>query len=149
MSAPHAARPDSSYRSYTTDDQPAGWVVGLSLLAGVLMIMSGVFNAVQGLVALFQNEVYVATPRYVFAFDLTSWGWIHLVLGLVLLAAGLGVLSGRMWGRVVGIAVAALGMLANFLFVPYYPVWSLLLIALNVFIIWALCAFDRDAARAV
>ncbi|MDN5750087.1 MAG: hypothetical protein L0H64_16500 [Pseudonocardia sp.] len=143
-----AARPDSSYPS-RDDATPAGWVVGLSLFAGILMIMTGVFNAIEGLVALFQNEVYLATPRYVFAFDLTTWGWIHLLLGIAVMAAGFGVLSGRIWGRVVGIAVTALCMLANFLFVPYYPVWSLLLIALNVFIIWALCAFDRDAANAV
>src|SRR5688500_1246724 len=105
MSAPHTARPDGSYPSYTTDDQPAGWVVGLSLFAGVMMILTGVFSAIEGLVALFQNEVYVTTPRYVFAFDLTTWGWIHLLLGVVLLAAGFGVLAGRIWGRVVGIAV--------------------------------------------
>lgn len=144
MSAPHAAPADSSYPSY--DARPAGWVVGLSLFAGVLMIVTGVFSVVEGLVALFQNEVYLTTPRYVFAFDLTTWGWIHLLLGVAVAVAGFGVLSGRIWGRVVGIAVTAVCMLANFLFVPYYPVWSLMLIALNVFIIWALCVFDRDAA---
>jgi hypothetical protein len=145
MSTP-AARPDQSYRSYTVDDQPAGWVVGLSLFAGILMIMAGVFNAVQGVVALFENEVYVTAPRYVFAFDLTTWGWINLLIGIAIAVAGLGVLAGRIWGRVVGIAITALSMIANFLFLPYYPVWTLLLIALNVFTIWALCAYNRDAA---
>jgi hypothetical protein len=113
-----------------------------------MMIVTGVFNAIEGLVALFRNEVYVATPRYVFAFDLTTWGWVQLILGLVVLAAGFGVVAGRIWGRVVGIAIALLSMLANFLFIPYYPVWSLLIIALNVFVIWALCVFNRDAAAA-
>ncbi|WP_205346855.1 DUF7144 family membrane protein [Pseudonocardia broussonetiae] len=144
MSTPEA-HPDQSYRSYSVDDQPAGWVVGLSLLAGVLMIMAGVFNVVQGLVALFENEVYLTTPRYVFAFDLTTWGWIHLLIGLAVAVAGFGVLAGRIWGRIVGIAITALCMIGNFLFVPYYPVWSLLLVALNVFTIWALCAYDRSA----
>jgi hypothetical protein len=148
MSAPEAARPDSSYRSPGHSARPAGWVVGLSLFAGILMIIVGVFNTVEGIVALFRNEVYVTTPQYVFAFDLTTWGWIQLILGLIVLAAGFGVMSGRVWGRAVGIAIASLCALANFLFVPYYPVWSLLLIALNVFVILALCGFNRDAATA-
>jgi hypothetical protein len=148
MSAPEAARPDSSYRSSPHSARPAGWVVGLSLFAGILMIIVGVFNAVEGIVALFRNEVYLATPQYVFAFDLTTWGWVQLVLGLVVLAAGVGVMSGRTWGRAVGVAIAALCALANFVFVPYYPVWSLLLIALNAFVIFALCTFNRDAATA-
>jgi hypothetical protein len=148
MSAPQAAHPDSSYASSQRDAPAAGWVVGLSRFAGILMIIVGVFNAIEGTVALFRNDVYVATPRYIFAFDLTTWGWVQLIVGLVVLAAGFGVMSGRIWGRVVGIAVAALCMFVNFLFVPYYPIWSLLLIALNVLVIWALCAFDRDAAAA-
>jgi hypothetical protein len=128
--------------------RPEPWVVGLSLFAGVMMIVAGVFNAVEGLVALFRNEVYVVGPRYVFAFDLTTWGWIHLIVGIVVAAAGFALVSGRLWGRVVGIAIALLGMLVNFLFIPYYPVWSLLIIALYVFVIWALCIYDRDSAAA-
>jgi hypothetical protein len=129
--------------------RPASWVVGLSFFAGILMIVTGVFNVIEGLVALFRNEVYVATLRYVFAFDLTTWGWIQVILGLVVLAAGYGVLTGRIWGRVVGIGIALLSMIVNFAFIPYYPVWSLLIIALNVFVIWALCVFNRDAAAQV
>jgi hypothetical protein len=151
MSAPRqAAHPDNSYSSSPPAHQarPAGWVVGLSLFAGILMIITGVFNAMEGVVALFRNEVYVATPRYIFAFDLTTWGWIQLILGLIVLAAGFGVVTGQLWGRVVGIGIALLSMLANFAFIPYYPVWSLLIIALNVFVIWALCVYNRDAAAA-
>ena len=125
------------------------WAVGLSLFAGILMIIGGVFNAMEGIVALARNEVYVATPRYLFAFDLTTWGWIQLILGIIVVVAGVGVITGQLWGRVVGIIIAALTMLANFAFIPYYPVWSLLIVALNVFVIWALCVYDRDAAAAV
>jgi hypothetical protein len=150
MSVPRqAASATSTSASATHRARPASWVVGLSLFAGIMMIVTGVFNAVEGLVALFRNDVYVATPRYVFAFDLTAWGWIQLILGLIVLAAGCGVVTGRIWGRVVGIAIALLSMIVNFLFIPYYPVWSLLIIALNVFVIWALCVFNRDAAAAV
>jgi hypothetical protein len=149
MSEPRqAASATSTSASATHRARPAGWVVGLSLFAGIMMIVTGVFNAVEGLVALFRNDVYVATPRYVFAFDLTTWGWVQLILGLIVLAAGYGVVTGRIWGRVVGIAIALLSMIVNFLFIPYYPVWSLLIIALNVFVIWALCVFNRDAAAA-
>ena len=126
----------------------AGWVVGLSLFAGILMMITGLFNAMEGVVALARNEVYAITPRYIFAFDLTTWGWIQIILGVIVLAAGVGVITGQLWGRVVGITIATLTILANFAFIPYYPVWSLLIIALNVFVIWALCVYDRNAANA-
>ena len=124
----------------------AGWVVGLSHFAGIMMMITGLFNAMEGVVALARNEVYAITPRYIFALDLTTWGWIQIILGIIVLAAGVGVITGQLWGRVVGITIAALSMLANFAFIPYYPVWSLLIVALNVFVIWALCVYDRDAA---
>ena len=126
-----------------------GWAVGLSLFAGVIMIITGVFSAMEGVVALARNEIFVATPRYLFAFDLTTWGWIQVILGLVVLAAGVGVLTGQLWGRLVGITIAVLSMLANFAFIPYYPVWSLLIIALNVFVVWALCVYNRDTAASL
>ena len=149
MSAPQqAASPDDSSSSSAPAHRApaAGWVVGLSLFAGVMMIITGVFNAMEGVVALARNEVYAATPRYIFAFDLTTWGWIHLILGIIVLAAGFGVITGQLWGRVVGITIAVLTMLANFAFIPYYPIWSLLIIGLSVFVIWALCVYNRDAA---
>jgi hypothetical protein len=124
----------------------SGWAVGLSLFAGVIMIITGVFGAMEGVVALARNEIFVATPRYLFAFDLTTWGWIQVILGVVVLAAGVGVITGQLWGRLVGITIAVLSILANFAFIPYYPVWSLLIIALNVFVIWALCVYNRDTA---
>jgi hypothetical protein len=119
---------------------------GMSAFAGVMLIIAGVFNAVEGLVALFRNQVYVAGTEYVFAFDLTAWGWTHLIVGAVVAAAGFAVMSGQVWGRSVGVGVAVLSMLVNFLFIPYYPVWSLLIIALDFFVIWALIAYRRDPA---
>ena len=122
---------------------PAPWMAGMTTFAGVMLIIAGAFNVIQGLVALFQNEVYVAGREYIFAFDLTAWGWTHLIVGAVVVAAGFAVLSGQVWGRSVGVGIAVLSMLANFVFIPYYPVWSLLIIALNVFVIWALIAYKR------
>jgi hypothetical protein len=127
---------------------PEHWVVSMATFAGVMMIVTAVFNGIEGLVALFRNEVYVVAPQYIFAFDLTSWGWVHLFVAIIVGVAGVGVMSGQLWGRLVGIAFALLSMIANFLFIPYYPVWSLLIITLDVFVIWALCVYNRDAAAA-
>ena len=127
---------------------PEHWVVSMATFAGVMMIVTAVFNGIEGLVALFRNEVYVVAPQYIFAFDLSTWGWVHLFVAIIVGVAGVGVMSGRLWGRLVGIAFALLSMIANFLFIPYYPVWSLLIITLNVFVIWALCVYNRDAAAA-
>ena len=126
---------------------PAPWMKGMTTFAGVMLIIAGAFNVIQGLVALFQNEVYVAGPRYVFAFDLTAWGWTHLIIGAVVAAAGFAVLSGQVWGRSVGVGIAVLSMLANFAFIPYYPLWSMLIIALDVLVIWALLTYRSRVAR--
>ena len=128
------------------DQTTSGWAVGFILFAAIMMIMVGIFQALQGLVAIFENEFYVATRNYLFEFDATAWGWIHLLLGLLVAFAGWGLLSGRTWARVVAITLAVLSAIANFLFIPYYPFWSLLIVAVDVFVIWALVAHGRDVA---
>jgi hypothetical protein len=119
-------------------EEPPGWAVGFIVFAAVMMMMTGAFQALAGLVAIFENEFYVATRNYLFQFDATSWGWIHLIVGVIVALAGFALLSGATWARVVGITLAVLSAIANFLFIPYYPFWSLLIIALDVFVIWAL-----------
>ena len=125
-------------------EETSGWAVGLILFAAIMMLMVGVFQALQGLVAIFENEFYVATRKYLFQFDATTWGWIHLILGLLVAFAGWGLLSGRTWARVVGITLAVLSATANFLFIPYYPIWSTVIIAVDIFVIWALTAHGRE-----
>ena len=120
--------------------ETSGWAVGFILFAAIMMIMVGVFQALQGLVAIFENEFYVATRNYTFQFDATTWGWTHLILGLVMAFAGWGLFSGRTWARTVAIFLAVLSAIANFLFIPYYPFWSLLIITLDIFVIWAVAA---------
>jgi hypothetical protein len=129
--------------------QTSGWAVGFIMFAAIMMIMAGVFQALEGLIAIFQNEFYVATRNYLFQFDATTWGWIHLVIGLVVTFAGWGLLSGRTWARAAAIALAVLSAIANFLFVPYYPFWSLLIITLNIFVIWAVAAHGGDLREPV
>jgi hypothetical protein len=133
------------YRSAGRADRAtSGWAVGFILFAAIMMMMTGVFQALAGLIAIFENEFYVATRNYLFKFDATTWGWIHLILGVIVVLAGWGLLSGRTWARAVGITLALLSAIANFLFIPYYPFWSLLIIALDVFVIWALAAHGGD-----
>ncbi len=96
------------------------------IFAGIMMIMAGVFQAFAGLTALLEDEFFVATGNYVFKFDVTTWGWVHLLGGVVVALAGVSVMSGRTWARVIGIILAVLSALANFTFIPFYPVWSLL-----------------------
>jgi hypothetical protein len=120
--------------------QTSGWAVGFILFAAIMLIMSGIFQFFAGLVALFNDEFYVATRNYVFQFDATSWGWIHLIGGLIVALAGFGLLAGQTWARVVGIILALLSAIANFAFIPYYPFWALTIITLDIFVIWALAA---------
>ncbi len=124
--------------------EPSGWVIGGVTFAAVMMMMAGTFQALAGIVAIFENEFYAATKNYVFQFDATTWGWIHLLIGLAVGLAGFGVLRGNLAARIVGIALAALSAVANFLFIPYYPFWSLAIIALDIFVIWALAAHGDE-----
>jgi hypothetical protein len=118
----------------------SGWAVGFILFAAILMIMVGIFQAIQGLIAILENEFYVATRNYVFQLDATSWGWIHLLGGVLVAFAGWGLLSGRTWARTVAIVLAVLSAIANFLWIPYYPFWALLIITMDILVIWAIAA---------
>jgi hypothetical protein len=136
-------------KSYA-DEKVSGWTVGFVLFAGIMMITIGIFQAIMGFAAIIENEFYVVARNYAYEVDVTAWGWIHLILGIVIGIAGWGVMVGALWARIVGITLAVLSAIANFFFIPYYPVWSLLIIALDVFVIWALCVYGRkEADRAV
>jgi hypothetical protein len=113
------------------------------LFAAILMIMGGVFQAFTGLVAIFNDQFLIPTREYLFQFDRTSWGWIHLVLGVVVAGAGAGLLAGRTWGRVVAIVLALCSTVVMFAFLPQYPLWALIVITLSVAVIWAVATADR------
>ncbi|MBO2447415.1 hypothetical protein J4573_09985 [Actinomadura barringtoniae] len=129
-------------------DATAAWVHGLSMFAGVMLILIGVLQAMEGLAAVLNDKFYVGTPNYVFEFDVTAWGWSQMLIGVMLAVAGYGVLDGRLWGRVIGIIVAVLSTVANFLYTPHSPVWSILIVLLNIAVIWALCVHSRFAEDA-
>jgi hypothetical protein len=135
-------------RQMTDGRDTSGWAVGFTVFAGVMMIMVGVWQALAGLIAIFENEFYVQTRNYLFEFDATTWGWIHLVWGVIVALAGFGLMAGQTWARVIGIFLALLSAIANFLFIPYYPFWALTIIALDVFVIWALAAHGGEMREA-
>jgi hypothetical protein len=127
--------------------EPSGWAVGWTYFAGMMMIMIGAFHIIAGFVALVDDMFYVVTQEYIFQFDVTTWGWIHLILGIVVLIAGFTVFSGSMFGRIVGTILALISAIAAFAWLPYYPVWAIVIIALAVSVVWALTAHGRDVTR--
>lgn len=137
-------RPTSSAGRETQSDNYSGAAVGVTVFAATLMILGGTMQALQGLVALANDTFFVLGEEYVFKFDVTTWGWVHLILGLIVAFAGAALLQGATWARVVTVMVASVSILVNFLWMPYYPIWSLTLMAFAVFVIWAVTAHGRD-----
>ena len=129
-----------------SQDNYSGGAVAVTATAGIVMMLIGILHGMQGFVALLNDEFYVVGNEYAFQFDLTTWGWIHLIAGVVFVFAGYGLFSGAVWARTVAVILACVSIVANFAWMPYYPLWSLTVIAFNVFVIWALCVYDRDAA---
>jgi hypothetical protein len=128
----------SSRREFENSSKGA-WALGGAAFAGVMLATLGAFQALQGIAALANDEVYVRGISYAYKFDLTTWGWIHLILGLVAVAAGVGILAQQAWANAVGLVIAFLSALTSFAFMPYYPFWSIVILAFDVFVIWALC----------
>jgi hypothetical protein len=118
--------------------------VGFTVFAGTMMIVIGVLHAIQGIVALANDTFYVVGQEWTFSLDVTTWGWAHLILGIVVALAGFFVFQGSVWARAIGVVVAAVSAIVNFAWLPYYPVWGIVVIVLDVFVIWALTAHGRD-----
>ncbi len=127
-------------------EQRSWAAVGVTMFAALMLMLVGVFHAIAGLAGIFENEFYAVTPNYVFEFDVTVWGWIHLIWGVIVIVAGFSVLGGAVWARTIGVVLASLSALANFAFIPYHPLWSFVIIALDVAVIWALTVHGRDIA---
>ncbi|MFB7613714.1 MULTISPECIES: hypothetical protein [unclassified Kitasatospora] len=125
-------------------NQFSDWAPGLVIFAGVLMLINGCFEVLRGVMAIADDDVFLSTPRYVFRFDLTGWGWTHVVIGAIVALIGAFLLKGAAWARWAGIAITALSALENLLDLPYYPFWSIMVIAADVLIIWALCVYRPD-----
>ena len=128
-----STEPVSGSTESVSESALAGYV-----FAGVMMLVIGTFQAITGLAAIIEDEFFVKTPNYAFEFDVTAWGWIHLLLGLLVAFAGYALFAAKTWARVTGVTLATLSAIANFFFIPYYPFWAILMISLAVWVIWAL-----------
>ena len=133
----------------STEEQSevTGWV-GWIIFAGTMMALVGTFHVIQGLVALFDDTYYlVGQNGLVVEVNYTTWGWAHLISGVVVFGAGLALFSGKMWARTVGVILASISMILNFAFIAAFPVWSLTIIALDVFVIYALTAHGGEMKK--
>lgn len=131
-SEPGSSRPSAS--------DPSPWGAAGAMFAGVVLLVDGILSIVKGIAGIASDDVYTRISNYTFMFDITAWGWIHLALGVILVFVGWGILKGAGWAWGVGIGLAALNLVANFMWLPYQPVWAVISIALDTFVIWALCA---------
>jgi uncharacterized membrane protein len=123
--------------------EQTGWV-GWVEFAGIMMIILGALNAVYGLVAILNDDWVVFANRGQVYLDLTAWGWVHLIAGILIVLSGIGVLSGMVIARVIAVIVVGLSLIANFLAIPVYPLWSLVLVTIEVVVIWALIAHGGE-----
>ena len=127
----------------TNDQGPTGWT-GWIGFAGVMMIIGGFLNAFYGLVAVVNDEWVVWTNRSAMYLDMTQWGWVHIILGLVVVLAGFGVFTGNVLARTLGVVIAAISLMANFFFIPAYPIWAITVIVIDLLVIWALTVHGHE-----
>jgi len=128
MTGNHAVEPQAD----------SGWAMAGVAFAATMMLMIGAFQAIAGFAAILDDEYFVLVRGYAFDLDITAWGWIHLILGLAMIVTGIGLFSRAVWAGVIAVFLVVLNAIDNFFFIPYAPFWSLLLIALDVWVIWAL-----------
>lgn len=147
MSDTQQRQDEQSNTPYPADirrDEPTGWV-GIVIFAGVMLVMLGGFQAMEGIVALIRDEYYLVTRNgLMIDIDYTTWGWTHLILGLLAVAAGIGIFAGHLWARILGIVIAVTSALANMAFLAAYPIWATIMIAVDVLVIYALAMHGRE-----
>jgi hypothetical protein len=117
---------------------PSAWATGGVVFAAVTMTIVGIFQFFEGLAAVIDDQFYVVLPNYAFDVDVTAWGWIHLIIGALVAIAGLYLLAGSAMAGMIAIVLAGVAAVSNFFFIPYYPLWSLLIVALSIYVIWAI-----------
>jgi hypothetical protein len=118
-------------------NRPTGWV-GWGYFAGFMMMLLGVFEGIAGLAAIFKDNFYVVAKDQLLVFNFKTWGWISLILGIVIFMAGLELLRGAMWARILAVFLASLSFIANLSFVQAYPIWSITMMVIDVLIIYAI-----------
>lgn len=137
-----SAMPNATRRGHKGPDN-SETINGASVFAGAMLMLSGPLSILMGASGIALDNLFAAS-QYAYRFNLTSWGWIHLVVGVALVVAGLGVLTNQSWGRGAGVAVAGISLITQFMFVPYYPLWSIPVMTLDLLIVFALTRFQFD-----
>jgi len=131
----------------TTSTRSTAWT-GWLVFGAVMMVMVGTFNAMYGLVAIFEDTYYTVGPQGLLVFDLTGWGWIQLIAGVAAVVAGMALFSGAIWARILVVLLASLNAITQLAFMSAYPAWSLIAIVLDVIVIWAVIVHGDKAIRA-
>jgi hypothetical protein len=126
-----------------TTGKVTAWV-GFIVFAGMLLIVSGVFTLAEALYALFDDAIFVQADGQTLLLDITAWGWVHLVMGALQVLVGIALLRGSTWARVATVIVVGVNALVQMLFLPAYPLWGVLVIALDVLVIWAVCVHGTE-----
>lgn len=109
-----------------------------AVFAGVALFISGVLSFLLGVAGIAQDRLFVVSGDYAYRFDITAWGWLHLVIGVALMVVGVGALAAKGWARGAGIGLAAISLVTQFMFIPYYPAWAISVMVLDLVIIWSL-----------
>ncbi|MGB7239390.1 MAG: hypothetical protein WBD41_25845 [Rhodococcus sp. (in: high G+C Gram-positive bacteria)] len=134
-------------RTGTTGSGHQGLAFGGAIAASIILLTAGILSIFQGIAAIAKDDLLVVGYNYTYEFSVETWGWVHLVVGVLLLLAGIGLMSGATWARLVAIVVASLSIVANFLWLPYYPLWSILIIAIDLVVIWAVATWEPTRAQ--
>ena len=124
-------------------DTGQGFALGVTMIAAILLLVAGVVSLFQGIAALGNDAIFVGV-EYTYAMSLNGWGWIHIILGVIGIIVAFGMFTGATWARVCAIIIASLSIIANFLWIPQYPLWAILIIVLDIIVIWAVATWDSD-----
>lgn len=128
-------------------NRPGNWAIGWTAFTAIMMLVMGIWWFIAGLVAIFEDTFFVVTEDYIFKFDVSTWGWIHLGLAVLVTAAAYGLFVAATWARVVGVIMAVLAGVLAFAWIPNYPVWGILFVVASVFVTWALTVHGEDVAE--
>jgi hypothetical protein len=130
-------------QTYEGESARTGWT-GWITFAGVMLIIGGTLGVIFGIIAAVNDKWVVFSNRGAVSLDLTTWGWIHVIIGAIVVLAGFGVFTGNILARIIGVLVAVVSLIANFLWLPVYPVWSIIIITIDALVIWALTAHGGE-----
>jgi hypothetical protein len=131
-------------REQTKTTTPSAFANGMLLLGAIMMCIGGLFQGLQGFAAIIEDDFFVIGPEYAYEVDISTWGWIHLAAGIIVVMAGLALLTGALWARILAVVIIGLSAINNFLFIPYQPLWSLTLLVIDGLVLWAIIAHGGE-----